>query len=59
LPGIEHMVVEVAAARDPDPAAHHRQLAAPVIDSQRRTIAQPSNPATICIKLRFHHQSPV
>jgi hypothetical protein len=52
------MVVEVALAGEPDPAAHHRQLAAPVIDAQRRTIVESNDPATICIELRFHHESP-
>jgi hypothetical protein len=58
LAGFEHMVVEVTLAGDPHPAAHHRQFAGPMIDAQRRTIVQTSNPATICIELRIHHQSP-
>jgi hypothetical protein len=56
--GIEHVIVEVAFAGDPDAAAHNRQFAAPVIDAQRRTIVQANNSATICIELRFHHESP-
>jgi len=52
------MVVEVAFTGDPDPATHHRQLTGRMIDAQRRTIVQTSDPATICIELRIHHQSP-
>jgi hypothetical protein len=58
LTGVEHMIVEVAFAGDPDAAAHDRQLAGPVIDAQRRTIVQANDSATICIELRFHHESP-
>jgi hypothetical protein len=58
LAGVEDMVVEVAFAGDPDPATHHRQLAGPVIDAQRRTVVESNDPATICIELRFHHESP-
>jgi len=58
LTSVEHMIVEIAFAGDPDAAAHDRQLSAPVIDAQRRTIVESNDSATICIELRFHHESP-
>jgi hypothetical protein len=58
LPGFEHVVGEVAGARHPDPPAHDGQHAGTMIDAQRRTVVKPDDFGTICIELRFHHQSP-
>jgi hypothetical protein len=55
---LQHMVVEVAAPRQPDPAAANRELAAQVVDPQRLAPECVKDRPLICIELRFHHQSP-
>jgi len=59
LAGAEHMVVEVAAPREPDAAAAHDEFTTPVVDANRLAPTRLQGPGAAGIKLRFHHQSPV
>jgi hypothetical protein len=59
LAGGEHVIVEIAAPRQPDAALQHGELAAGVFDAQRLAEDALDGAAGQCIELRIHHQSPV
>jgi hypothetical protein len=57
--GTEHMVVEVAAAGQPDATFEHGEFAGRALHAQRLPEDAFDGAAGTGIKLRIHHQSPI
>jgi hypothetical protein len=64
LPGVEHVVVDVATPRQPDAAVDHRQLAGPRADLQRPAASKLPHGAVRGLAaakstLHIHDESPI
>jgi hypothetical protein len=58
LAGLEHVVVRIAAARQPHAAAADNDIAGLVLNANRVAELHRQTPDRSCVKLRIHHQSP-
>jgi hypothetical protein len=58
LASVEHMVLQLATAREPDATTQHAQFAAARVDAHRLPPVHPEGPAMKQLELRIHHQSP-
>jgi hypothetical protein len=57
--GLQHMVVDVALAGQPDTAADDREFTGQAIDANRLAPLHDKGSGLACVQLRLHHQSPV
>jgi hypothetical protein len=58
LASLEHVVVEVALAREPHPAALDDEVARLMVDANRLAEVHRQTADRSCVQLRVHHQSP-
>jgi hypothetical protein len=57
--GLEHVVVGVALAGQPDAAADDREFTGQAIDADGLAPVHDEGSGLACVQLRLHHQSPV